>query len=109
MSAAGAAIHKFWWLLPKVLVVFAFSVVISGVIMELLGGMVALTLSAGSKQSKLLDKDNILPDQPGLIHATQMRILRLPARLAASQMSKGLHEWITICQKPHRHVDLQPT
>ena len=51
MSAAGAAIHKFWWLLPKVLVVFAFSVVISGVIMELLGGMVALTLSAGSKQS----------------------------------------------------------
>ncbi len=49
MSAAGAAIHKVWWLLPKVLIVFAFSVVIF--LMDLLGGMVALTLSAGSRQS----------------------------------------------------------
>ena len=83
MPAAGAAIHKVWCLLPKVLIVSAFSVVIF--LMELLGGMVALTLSARSRQlaawctcgiqSKLLDKDNILPDQPGLIHATQVRIL----------------------------------
>ncbi len=49
MSSAGAAIHKAWWLLPKVLIMFAFPVVIF--LMELLGGMVALTLSAGSRQS----------------------------------------------------------
>ena len=49
MSTAGAAIRKVWWLLPKVLIVFAFPVVTF--LMELLGGMVALTLSAGSRQS----------------------------------------------------------